>query len=60
MAALQADVPCLSAALVIEDVRAVDGALLARLAAVSVGHYACLAPAAPARRCPVYVTPVGV
>ena len=59
MAALRADVPCLEAALVIEDALAVDGALLARLAAVSVGHYACLAPAAPARQCPVYVTPVG-
>ncbi len=59
MAALQADVPCLEAALVIEDALAVDGALLARLAAVSVGHYACLAPAAPAPQCPVYVTPVG-
>lgn len=58
MAALRADVPCLEAALVIEDAMAVDGALLARLAAVSVGHYACLAPAAAGRQCPVYITPV--
>ena len=50
--------PCLSAVLVVEDPLAVDGGLISRLAAVSIGHYACLAALKYNHHCPVYVMPL--
>lgn len=50
--------PCLSAALVVEEPAAVDGGLLSRLAAVSTGHYACLAALRYQQHCPIYVMPL--
>jgi len=58
VAALQAVQPCLAAALVIEDPTAVDNGLLGRIAAVSTGHYACLAALKYRQTCPVYLLPL--
>lgn len=58
LAALRARQPCLAAALVVEDPTAVDNGLLGRMAAVSTGHYACLAALRYRQACPVYIMPV--
>lgn len=58
IAALRTQQPCLAAALVVEDPTAVDGGLLGRMAAVSTGHYACLAALKYRQTCPVYILPM--
>lgn len=56
--ALRREDRCMSTALVVENVAAVDNGLLGRVAAVATGHYACLSPLHYHGRCPVYMMPM--
>ena len=49
---------CVSMALVVENVAAVDNGLLGRVATVATGHYACLSELQYHGRCPVYMMPM--